>query len=133
MCANLHFTIIAFTFHKSERLCSRKKIDLLFGKGASSYSAPVKLMYMKDDPALDVPAQAMFVVPKRNVKHAVNRNTLKRRMRESYRLFKPELYEALRERKVILAFIYTSSKEEAFEKIDQAVKKSIKKMLAELV
>jgi ribonuclease P protein component len=105
------------TFHKSERLCSKKQIDLLFSKGNSETSYPLKIIYL-DQPSTEsrFPAQAMFVVPKRNFKRAHDRNLLKRRMREAYRLNKADFYETLRLKgnHRLIAFLYISKKEESY-------------------
>lgn len=91
------------TFHKQERLCSRKQMELLFSKGKSSAAYPLKLVYINTPVELIYPAQSMFVVPKRNHKRAHDRNKLKRRMREGYRLNKISLYTELiqKERKCL--------------------------------
>jgi ribonuclease P protein component len=80
---------------------------------------------METGVALAFPAQAMFVVPKRNFKRSPDRNKLKRRMREAYRLSKSGFYEALEQegKKLVLAFIYTGKKQESFSVIDASVKK----------
>lgn len=80
---------------------------------------------METDVALTFPAQAMFVVPKRNFKRSPDRNKLKRRMREAYRLSKSVFYDALEQegRKVVLAFIYTGRKQESFSVIEASLKK----------
>lgn len=78
---------------------------------------------------LPFPAQAMFVAPKRSFKKSPDRNLLKRRMREAYRLNKASFYETLKPRKLILAFIYTGKKVEDFAIIEA----SVKKLLAQVI
>lgn len=105
-------------------------MELLFKEGLSHASYPIKLVYLETPVNLIYPAQAMFVAPKRLFKKAHDRNTLKRRMREAYRVFKGEWYTSLEEKnkKVLLAFIYISKKEEDFEAIDKAIQKLLRKI-----
>ncbi|MCF0183777.1 MAG: ribonuclease P protein component [Bacteroidaceae bacterium] len=78
------------TFRKSERLCSRKQIDDLFGGGAQSVSAfPIRAVFKPSDTA---PTQTLMSVAKRRLRHAVDRNRAKRQMREAYRLNKEMLH-----------------------------------------
>lgn len=105
------------TFPKSEHLKSRKVIDRLFHRdkpGTSSseksageapltvYAHPFRVLYFRNDPAnvLDraaaVPGtlpmpQVLFSVPKRAFKKAVDRNAVRRRVKEAYRLHKHRL------------------------------------------
>lgn len=118
---------MANTFHKQERLCSKKQIDLLFSKGKSQLSYPVKVIFIDTPVALQFPAQAMFVVPKRQFKKAHDRNKLKRRMREVYRLNKKIIYGTLQAngKKIIIAFIYVGKKIEEFPVIEKAMLKQI--------
>jgi ribonuclease P protein component len=103
-------------------------MELLFNKGLSNNAYPLKLIYIDTETDLQYPAQAMFVAPKRNFKHAHDRNTLKRRMREVYRLNKAGLYSFLEgsNQKKLLAFIYTGKKAEEYPVIEKAMLKHLK-------
>lgn len=98
-------------FGKDERLCSLKRIDELFGGGNHSLSAfPVRIVYMnvQDADATVPPVQVLISVSKRRFKHAVDRNRVKRLIREAYRQHKHILWDALGDSKMTVAFIYLS-------------------------
>jgi ribonuclease P protein component len=84
-----------FSYNKFEKLKSRKQIELLFAKGKSISSFPVKVFYLPVEHTPVHPVQVGVGVSARNFKKAVDRNTIKRRMREAYRLHKLPLYEHL--------------------------------------
>ncbi len=65
----------------------------------------------------------MFVVPKKKFRHANDRNKLKRRMREAYRVQKEEFYQKAGDCKLDLAFLYFGSKAEEYEVIFKAIAK----------
>jgi ribonuclease P protein component len=94
----------SFSFHKEERLCKRKQIQELFEKGSSFYLFPFKVVTLPQSMD-DSPHQVLFSVSTRNFKRAVDRNLIKRRMREAYRKNKHKLASS---RKLMLAFIYTA-------------------------
>lgn len=75
-----------FTFNKKDRLKSQKLIEKLFLEGKSVTSFPLKLIYLKTEVAGDHTIKAGVSVSKRNFKKAVDRNRLKRLLRECYRL-----------------------------------------------
>ena len=120
---------VSAKFTKEERLCSKKQIDLLFLKGSSATAFPLKLMYMEADVTYVNPCQAMFVVPKRTFKRAHDRNKLKRRMREAYRLNKAPFYELvhLKKKKLILCFLFVGKKIEEYKAIEAALLQHLKK------
>jgi ribonuclease P protein component len=103
-------------------------MEALFAKGKARTSFPVKMQFMETKD-LKFPAQAMFVVPKRSFRKAHDRNRLKRRMREAYRLNKQKMYEQLdtAEKQMLLAFIYIGKEEAEYDKIETVVKKLISK------
>jgi ribonuclease P protein component len=85
-----------YTFKKEERLCSKKLIEELFHNGSSFLLYPFRIVWLVHPLPAEVPAQVLINAPKRRFKKAVDRNLIKRRIREAYRLNKSaELYSFL--------------------------------------
>jgi ribonuclease P protein component len=80
-----------FSFHKTERLCSEVAVSEVFISGTSLQKYPLRMLYLKTDGGSGPALKAAFTVPKRSFKRAVDRNLLKRRMREAYRLNRGDL------------------------------------------
>ena len=91
---------------------------------------PVKLIFVLREALPEIAAKTMFVVPKRNFRRAHDRNLLKRRMREVFRIRKADLYEILRSKKkqVSLALLYTGREENDYAAIDKAITKLLEKL-----
>ena len=84
------------TFTKEERLCSRKFIDLLFKNGSSFLLYPFRVSYLLVETPHEYPVQVVINVSKKRYKRAVDRNLIKRRTREAYRLQKQtQFYESI--------------------------------------
>ena len=77
-----------FTFNKKEKLKSQKLIEQLFAQGQSVAAYPLRLVYIKTTFDADVKIKTGVSVSKRHFKKAVDRNRIKRLMREAYRLQK---------------------------------------------
>ena len=120
------------TFPKSERLHSKKLIQELFDKGSSFYLYPFKVMYLETE---KVPHNQMLAsVSKRKFKKAVTRNTLKRRIREAYRLNKSLLITKKQaSSNLLIAYIYTGKDVSDFQFIEKKLKKSIDRLNKEIV
>ena len=73
------------SFHKEERLKSKKSIEELFKKGSSFYLTPFRVKYIT---VANDASKVLIAVPKKLHKKAVARNLIKRRIREAYRLNK---------------------------------------------
>ncbi len=110
-----------FTFTKIERLCGKKAIDELFAKGKSKTQFPIKVIYKVSEFETAFPVRVMFVVPKKKHKRANKRNTIKRRMREVYRLHKHELYSALAVCKLDLMFLCLSNEELSYTEVEKSM------------
>jgi ribonuclease P protein component len=123
---------VKFSFKKDERLCSKKIIDRLFLEGKSFFVYPVKIVYLETKIPTNSPAQAAFSVAKRNFKRAVQRNLIKRRMREVYRLNKMRLYDKIGEKQVAVFFIYTGKTILEYNQIESAIIKGIKMLITGL-
>jgi ribonuclease P protein component len=92
------------TFKKDEKLTSEKWIKELFAKGSSFYLHPFKVITLPH-PIEPFPHQVLISVPARTFKRAVDRNLLKRRIREAHRLNKHILTT---NQKWLIAYIYTA-------------------------
>lgn len=98
-------TIKMYKFRKEERLCSQKLLDELFRNGSSFLVYPFRIVHLPVSSTGPLPSQIVIGVAKRKFKHAVDRNLLKRRIREAFRLNKEELlYTFLREKDLQLIF-----------------------------
>jgi ribonuclease P protein component len=93
---------------------------LLFAKGRGKSKAPLKLMYLASESDVQ-DVKAMFVVPKKKFKKAHDRNKLRRRIKEAYRLQKNAFYKELGDVHLNLAFIYTSNEAHDHSSITAAV------------
>ena len=115
------FTYMPNTLKKIERLHGTADTENLFaGKKKSVYVHPLRVVY-KAQAEEGLPTRIMVIVPKRYFKHAVDRNLLKRRLREAYRLNKRDL-------KYDIAFIYSSDEKADFSTLEAAVVKALEKI-----
>ena len=94
-----------YTLGKAERLSRKKWIQELFDKGSSFNFYPYRILFLPHPEPNAGPNQVMFSVSKRLFKKAVDRNKIKRRMREAYRLNKGP---AGLSGKLLIAYIYTA-------------------------
>lgn len=115
-----------FSLGKKERLSKEIWIKQLFEEGSSFYFHPFKVLYLPHpDPGSTV-NEVLFSVPKRQFKRAVDRNAIKRRLREAYRLNKTGL--TLSPRKWLIAYIYTAKTILPSETFQQKVLGTIQKI-----
>lgn len=122
-------------FSKTEKLKSRKVIQQLFEKRNSIHIFPLRLIWGPITPRSNsFPLQFAVTVPKKKFPKAVDRNRIKRVIREAYRLSKPSLYEHIApfDTQYALMFIYTGKKQPTLKELEKSFKRIRKKMVKQL-
>ena len=133
---------MSFTFRKEERLCSRRLIDQLYAEGHRLMAFPFSVQWMAVERGqLHADGcQVMIVAPKRRFHHAVDRNRVRRLVRECYRQRKESLYAFLKEHDtgIVFSMVYVHNEIFAYDqlghKMDKmllALEKDIAQKLAE--
>lgn len=123
-----------FSFRKKERLSGKKSIDKLFREGTSFFTHPFKIYWLITPVDSGSPAQVLIIVGKRSFKRAVDRNKVKRQIREIYRREKPGFQEFLKanNQQCLLCIIYTSSNFPVFPDLDKKIKSVFHRLIHEI-
>ncbi len=116
------------TFGKNERLTSPCEIARLFEEGHSFLVFPVKVVWAKSDAEFPFPAKAAFGVSKKNFSNAVDRNYIKRRMREIYRLNKASFYSSAGSAFFYIMFFYIARNKLPYRTIEKAILSALEKI-----
>ena len=119
------------TFKKSERLCSRLLMDRLFQGDNSSVSAyPLRAVFLPVDSSEQQGVSVLISVPKKRFHDAVDRNRVKRQLREAYRKHKHILAQkmASQEQGLLIAFIYVSPQIESTAYIEKRMTRLLDKI-----
>jgi len=107
------------TFPREEKLKSKKMIGNIFSNGFVVKSYPIRIQFTFHE-VTDLPrCQVGVTVSKRNFKSAVDRNRIKRQLREVYRLNKTDLINKLeaRDKHLAMMIIYTNNEKWDYSKI----------------
>lgn len=128
-----------FTYPKSEKLKSKKTIDLLFSEGKSVAKYPLRLVYVESD--YGIPESRDFgteqkikmgvSVSKKYFKRAVDRNYFKRVLRETYRLNKHLLTDNL-EKRYAFMFFYQTKERLSYQEIETKTIQLFEKFLVQM-
>ncbi|MDA9612317.1 ribonuclease P protein component [Flavobacteriales bacterium] len=123
-----------FHFPKNQKLCNEKAIERLFENGKSLTEKPFRIIYNIDNNNEDVFLKALIVVPKKRVRLASDRNVIKRRVKEAYRLQKSELEKYLKSNnhQLNLAIIYQKHKILDYKLIEVKIKLLLSRLKEEL-
>ncbi|MEZ5053512.1 MAG: ribonuclease P protein component [Chitinophagales bacterium] len=119
-----------FSFVKEERLKSKKLIDSLFSQKTFVQNSTIRIYYQCVAVNCAFPAQFAFVASKRIFPNAVDRNRIKRLMRESIRLQKPDFYTTISDmdKTVILLLNYQAKEIKTYAEIYQAIESLLAKL-----
>ena len=117
------------TLQKSERLNKKKEIDALFGGGNLSFAAyPFRAVFRTTE-SDETPVKILVRIPKHRLRHAIDRNRMKRLAREAYRLNKGILTETALSLgcTVNIAFICISDKVASYREVQKSVCKLLQR------
>ena len=122
------------TFPKNERLCGDTTIDNLFGNGSSIQDPIFRLVWSIEEFDNNTLVKTLIVVPKKNIKNAANRNVLKRRMREAFRIYKSGLYtkSKIKNQQLAIAIIYQGQKILPYKVIEEKIKLILARLSEEI-
>ncbi len=118
------------TFKKEEKLNSLKIINDLFVNGKSIMVFPFKIIYYQQPIATLFPAQVLISVSKRKFKKAVDRNKVKRLIREAYRKNKHIIYDNLRtvDKQYAIAIMYIGDKILPYSFVEEKIMASLNRL-----
>ncbi|WOD45000.1 ribonuclease P protein component [Hwangdonia lutea] len=109
------------TYSKKEKLKSKKLIDQLFTEGQSVSAFPLRLVYLQTTFDDEVFAKTGVSVSKRNFKTAVERNHIKRLLREAYRLNKADFFNNLTTQHAFM-ILYIGKDKPTFTQVETKMK-----------
>lgn len=128
------FFMKKFGFTKEERLTGKKRIEKLFLKGHSFQSGFLRVYWENNGSSAKTPAQLLISVPKKKFKLAIDRNRIKRMIREAYRLNKNELITDLKSngKQIQFAVIFTGHEPPVFTHLQEKIIVILQRLISEL-
>ena len=118
-------------YSKIEKLKSKILIDKLFVKGKSISSFPLRIVFLETEFDESVIAKCAVSVSKRNFKNAVDRNRVKRIIREAYRLNKNIYFNNITTQYALM-ILYIGNEKPTFEQVDKAMKKLLERFVEKI-
>ena len=120
------------TFPLREHLKSKSAIEQVYANGTSVTSFPMRAIFVEQPQEAQDPTAAILInVSKKRFRHAVDRNLVKRRIREAYRTSKHPFVDALQAKgkKMAVAILYIDTRHNSTE----FIKRKMEKLLAGII
>ena len=123
-----------FQFPKKQKLCSEKVIERLFTNGKSISEKPFRAIWNFEENNDNVFVKSLIVVSKKRLKLAVERNVIKRRIKEAYRLQKRqlELFLESNNQQLNLAIIYQEEEILDYKTLEEKINLLLSRLINEL-
>lgn len=121
-----------FGFPKREHLKSKSVIDNLYAKGSSVTAFPLRAVFLSSPAENSTPTATILIsVAKRRFRHAVDRNLMKRRIREAYRLNKISFIEEIQKsgKQMAIAILYIDNRHSS----TQFLQRKMQKLLSAII
>lgn len=120
-------------FAKNERLCKKSVIEKLYAEGRSVAAFPLRAVYLPVEPEEGTPAATVLIsVSKKRFRHAVDRNLVKRRLREAYRLNKYQFIETLQHKncRMAVSILYLDKQHHSYAHLQARLRKLLQAIIA---
>ncbi len=123
-----------FKFPKKQKLCGEKVIERLFVNGKSISEKPFRAIWNFEKNNDQVCVKSLIVVSKKRLKLAVDRNVVKRRIKEAYRLQKKQLECFLEgtNQQLNLAIIYQQEEILDYKTLEEKINLLLSRLIKEL-
>lgn len=119
---------MSFSFGKKDKLKSKKTIEKLFSEGKSISVYPLRLVYLQTEFDDNVMMKTGVSVSKRNFKNAVDRNRIKRLVREAFRLKRHQYFNNISTQYAFM-ILYIGNDKPTFKLTNSAMDKLFDKFL----
>ncbi len=118
---------------KEERLCDRSIIIQLSKKGSTFTIYPLRVNWLFTSLPSAYPAQVLIAVNRRTLRKAVDRNTVKRMIREAYRQNKTIIYDTLQKmgKQCALSLVYVADKKVSYKEIEPIIIVILRRLVSE--
>lgn len=126
-----------FGLNKFDKLCSPTAIDMLFSRGATSHcedeistaiAYPLRAVWrVNSHRNTGSPINFLISIPKKRLRHAVDRVKMRRRVREAYRLNRHN-FETGENIYIDLAFIYIANDLKDYHSVERSVCRLLQKI-----
>lgn len=123
--------------YKTEKLCSKREIEQLYSKGSSIIAYPLRAVWLTvpgDNVGENhVVARFLISIPKKRVRHAVDRVLLRRRTREAYRLNRQILdtaQEPINKKTLLIGFNWVANERRSYATIERSMRELLSKIAA---